>query len=101
MNKFRPQDISTSYVMKQRLKYRRTDNYNWQTRIKWYPVGWKLNNRVIGDQHSRLHYLACHAPGPVKKRWRKAYDNFMAKHFGSKGKASIRYLNSWSCHSWL
>jgi hypothetical protein len=87
--------------MKQRLKYGYSDNYNWQTRIKWYPAGWGFNKRVIGDQHSRLHYLACHAPDPIKKRWDKAYENFMAKHFGTKGKASMRYLNTWSCHSWM
>ena len=49
MNKFRPQEISKTYVMKQRLKDGRTDNYN----------------------------------------------------FGSSGKASMRYLNKWSAHSWL
>lgn len=101
MNKFRPQDISKSYVIKQRLKYGRLYNYNWQTRAKWYPAGWGFNKKVLGGMHSRLHYLACHAPKPIRKRWAKVYDNFQAKHFGSKGNASIRYLNTWSCHSWM
>lgn len=101
MNKFRPQDISKRYIIKERLRTGRSDNYNWQSRVKWYPAGWGFNKRVIGGMHSRLHYLACHAPTPVQKRWRKTYANFMAKHFGDAGRASMRYLNTWSCHSWM
>ena len=101
MNRFRPQGISKTFVMKQRLQAGRSDNYNWQTRAKWYPAGWGFNKRVIGNHFGRLHYLACHAPEPIRKRWRKTYDNFMAKHFGTRGKASVRYLNKYSCHSWL
>ena len=100
MNKFRPQDLPKSYTIKQRLKYGRTDNYNWQTRIKWYPAGWGFNKKVIGDMHGKLHYLACHAPKPIQKRWAKAYNIFYKKHFGTQH-ASVRYLNNWSCHSWL
>ena len=100
MNKFRPQDTPKSAIIKQRLKYGHSDNYNWQTRIKWYPAGWGFNKKVIGDAHSRLHYLACHAPEPIKKRWAKAYEMFYKKHFGTKH-ASVRYLNNWSCHSWM
>lgn len=101
MNLFRPQDLPKAYIFKQRLAFGRSDNYNWQTRIKWHPAGWGFNKKVIGNMHSRLHYLACHAPKPIQKRWSKTYDNFQAKHFGSKGKASVRYLNTYSCHSWL
>lgn len=100
MNKFRPQDLSKRYIIKERLKYGRSENYNWQTRVKWYPAGWGFNKKVIGDMHGKLHYLACHAPKPIQKRWTKAYDNFYKKHFGTKH-ASVRYLNEWSCHSWL
>lgn len=100
MNKFRPQDISKSYIIKMRLKYGRSENYNWQTRIKWYPAGWGFNKKVIGSMHSRLHYLACHAPDPIKKKWRNAYNVFYKKHFGTEH-ASGRYLNTYSCHSWL
>jgi hypothetical protein len=101
MNKFRPQDLSKTFVMKQRLKYGRSDNYNWQNRIEWYPVGWRLNKKTIGNQFGRLHYLACHAPEPVAKKWKSAYNVFMKKHFGEAGKGSMRYLNKHSCHSWL
>ena len=100
-NKFRPQDIGKSYVMKERLKYGRTDNYNWQTRIEWYPAGYKLNKRTIVKQFQRLHYLACHAPEPIAKKWKSAYNQFDKKYFASGGKASMRFLNKWTAHSWL
>ena len=99
MNKFRPQDLPKSFVVKQRLQQGRAENYNWQARVKWYPAGWGFNKRVIGDQFSRLHYLARHAPAPVQKKWSQAYDVFYKKHFGVG--ASMRYLNTWSCHAWL
>lgn len=101
MNKFRPQNISKRYFIKQRRLLGITDSYNWQTRIEWYPVGWGTSKRVIGRQFGRLHYLACHAPEPVAKKWRKVYNNFQHKYFATKGKASIRYLNKYSAHSWL
>ena len=101
MNKFRPRNIPKSYVLRQRLRTGRSENYNWQTRVKWYPAGWGVNKKVIGDQFSRLHYLACHAPGPVRKKWWPAYSMFMSRHFGHASRASVRYLNTWSAHSWL
>lgn len=101
MNKFRPQNLTKRYTIKQRLKYSCTENYNWQTRVRWYPAGWGFNKRVLGSIHSRLHYLACHAPEPVQRRWAKAYIAFEEKHFGSPGRASMRYLNRWSCHAWM
>lgn len=100
MNKFRPQDTPKSFIIKDRLKYGQADNYNWQTCAKWYPAGWRLNKQVIGNQHSRLHYLACHAPDPIKKKWAQAYKVFYKKHFGTLN-GSMRYLNKWSTHSWL
>jgi hypothetical protein len=86
--------------MKQRLKCGRSENYNWQTRIKWYPVGWGFNKKVLGNIFGKLHYLACHAPTPIQKKWKQPYKNFYIKHFGTH-KASSRYLNKYSCHSWM
>ena len=100
-NKFRPQNLGKAYVMKERLAYGRTDPYNWQTRIEWYPVGYKLNKKTIAKQFQKLHYLACHAPEPVAKKWHSAYNQFSNKHFANRGKASIRFLNTWTAHSWL
>ena len=99
MLKFRPQNVSKLLSIKERRKYKHNDNYNFQNRAKWYPAGWKLHQRVIGDQFSKLHYLACHSPNIVRKKWQISYDNFYNKHFGKN--ASVRYLNKWSCHSWL
>lgn len=87
--------------MKLRLKYGHVDNYNWQSRVEWYPVGFKMNHRTIMKQFGKLHYLACHAPEKITQRWQKAYNNFYTKHFGAVKGASMRYLNKWSCHSWL
>ena len=101
-NKFRPSSsMDKKNIMKMRLKYGRTDNYNWQSRIEWYPVGFKLNHKTIFKQFGKLHYLACHAPEPIQKRWTNAYRNYYKKHFGADKGASVRYLNKWSCHSWL
>jgi hypothetical protein len=99
MNKFRPQDLSKSYIIKQRLKYGRSDNYNFQSRVKWYPVGWGFNKRVIGGIFGRLHYLACHAPTPVQKRYQRAYRALEARLIPRK--ASIRYINTYTAAAWL
>jgi hypothetical protein len=100
---FRPQQITKMYSVQLRRKGYGNEwiNYNFQNRTKWYPAGWGFNKKTIGDQHSKLHYLACHAPAPIQKKWSKTYKNFMNKHFAESGKASMRYLNTWSCHSWM
>lgn len=102
-NKFRPSSaMTTKNIMRERLKYGSClGNYNWQSRIEWYPVGFKSNHRTIFKQFGKLHYLACHAPDPICKRWQKAYSTFYKKHLGAFKGASMRYLNKWSCHSWL
>jgi len=99
-SKFRPSEINTKFVLKMRLKCGRTVSYNQHSRNEWYPVGYGLNKRTIFKQFGKLHYLACHAPAPVQKKWKKAYNNFHDQHFGSCY-ASVRYLNNWSCHNWL
>lgn len=100
---FRPQEHSKVHTIKLRRKGYGNEwiNYNFCNRVKWYPAGWGVNKRVLGNIHSRMHYLACHAPVPIQKKWRVTYNNFMIKHFGAAGKGSMRYLNTWSCHSWL
>jgi hypothetical protein len=100
-NKFRPSDaMTTRYIMRQRRKYGRTDNYNWQSRVKWYPAGFKLNRKTLSRQFGQLHYLACHSPEPLQKKWLTVYNNFHTRHFGTF-KGSVRYLNHWSCYAWL
>ncbi len=100
---FRPQEHSKVHTIKLRRKGYGNEwiNYNFCNRVKWYPAGWGVNKRVLGNIHSRMHYLACHAPAPIQKKWRVTYNNFMIKHFGAAGKGSMRYLNTWSAHAWL
>jgi len=101
MNKFRPQQVSKLHTIRLRYKGYGNEwiNYNWQTRAEWYPAGWGFNKRTIGKQFGKLHYLACHAPTPITKKWATAYNAFYRKHFGVTG--SVRYLNKWTCHAWL
>ena len=99
---YRPQDLAKRYTIRLRLAgYNGTfENHNFRSRTKWYPAGWGFNKKVIGNQFGKLHYLACHSPKPIQKKWSKVYDVFHKKYFGSY-KTSVRYLNRWSCHSWL
>jgi len=103
MNKmFRPQERSVKSTMRLRRKgFGAFVNYNFVSRAKWFPAVWQYNQRAIGSMHSRLHYLACHAPKPIQQKWRVTYNNFMIKHLGAAGQGTMRYLNKWSCHSWL
>ena len=99
MNKFRPQDISAKYKLKQYIRTGRIENYNWQTRVKWYPAGWGFNKKVLGTIFGRLHYLACHAPTPVQKRYQRAYRALEARLIPRK--ASVRSINTYSAGAWL
>ena len=100
MNKFRPQEVSKVSVMKQRLKYGRTDNYNWQTRTKWVPVGYTKNQISILRRWQQIHHYSSHAHH-CAPHWKVAEKMFNKQFLGSEGKASMRYLNKWSAHSWL
>jgi hypothetical protein len=81
MKRFRPQNIPKSIIIRERLQTGKVYNYNWQTRINWYPANYTYNMRVIARIFGNLHYYACHAPKPVAKKWQKAYNQFKAKHF--------------------
>ncbi len=100
-NKFRPQNIDWRY--KSRLKRYGADvtGYNFQARVRWYPVGYGPNKIAIARTFSRLHYLACHSPKKVAIKYKVAYNNFKNKHFARKDKASMRYLSEWTAHRWL
>lgn len=67
----------------------------------WWPARWTQHQRGISRRFSRLNYLAHHAPKPVQARWRQACDEFERKHFASGGRASTRYLNTYTCHAWM
>lgn len=98
MNKFRPQEISKTYIIKQRLKYGRTDNYNWQTRSNWYPANMTKNQISIMRRWLQIHHYASHTERPAQY-WIRANQMFMKAHFPAN--ASNSYSNKYSCHAWL
>ena len=48
---------------------------------------------------ARLHILSSHSPIAVEKKWARANKKFYHTHFGVNG--TMRYLNAYSCHSFL
>ena len=100
MNRFRPQDIPKSYVMKQRLHYKRVDNFNWQTRINWVPASMTKNQVSIFRRWQQIHHFASHTKCPAQ-HWKVANEMFGKNFLGNAGNASCRYLNTYSAHSWL
>jgi hypothetical protein len=101
LSKFRPRDIGKLYQLKHRLKHGRTINYNWQSRVRWNRAKDGINRQFIIRTFQCLHYRACHAPEPVRLRWRSAYQLFEKRYFASAGQASMRYLNTRTAHAWL
>ena len=99
--KYRPIELNKKYRIRYRLKTGRNEAYNWRSRVRWYAVGWQVNRQTLFRIFSKLHYLGCHAPEPVQKKWRIVYNKFQAKYFATKGKASVRYLNTYTAHKWL
>ena len=87
--------------MRLRLATGSSESFNWQPRVRRCPAGWALNRQVLRRIFGQLHYLACHAPKPVQLRWRPAYNNFCNQHLAQNGRASVRYLNKYTAHSWL
>ena len=100
MNRFRPQDIDTRYIMRQRRMTGRSESYNWQTRRR-RTTKESINRKFIVRNFQYLHHYARHAPATVQKQWDHAYRQFEARHFASRGKASMRFLNTWTAHAWL
>jgi len=86
--------------MKQRLKYGRVDNYNWQTRSNWVPASFTKNQVSIFRRWQQIHHFACHTAKPAQ-HWIIANRMFCKQFLGDSGKASMRYLNTWSAHRWL
>jgi hypothetical protein len=102
MNRFRPQDISPRYRLKYRIKYDCYVTYNWQTRHGYKRVKpLPLNRETLGRIFGRLHYLACHAPKPVRLKWLRAYNNFMKRYCAEGGRHSIKFANTYTAHAWL
>ena len=99
MNRFRPQSVSKKYQLKRRIKLGIVDNYQWQSRIRWYPVGWKINHQTLGRIFGQLHYLGSHAPDPIRAKWHSREMLFLKHRIPRK--ASIRYIEKFSAARWL
>jgi len=95
--RFRPQAVSKVYTMKLRLRTGSAESYNWQSRARWIrePDANQHILRVFGQ----LHYLACHAPAPVQKKWATTYRRFMNRL--EPKQTSVRYYNTWAFSRWL
>ena len=98
---FKVTNISKKWLLRQTILGRKKINYNFVSRIKYYPATWGYNRKKIGDFFYKLHYYACHSPTIIQKHYKNAYINFDNKHFASKGNASVRYLNKYTCHKWV
>jgi len=99
--KYRPIELNKKYRFRYRLKTGRNEAYNWRSRVRWYPVGWQINRQTLFRIFSKLHYLGCHAPEPVQKKYRRVYNLFEEKYFATRGKASVRFLNNHTAYKWL
>ena len=100
-NKYRPMDVSKKYRIRYRLETGRSESFNWRSRVRWYPVGWKLNRQNLFRFFSKLHYLGCHAPKPIQQKYKRVYNLFEEKHLASRGKTSKRYLSNYTANKWL
>lgn len=96
--KFRPHDYGKLGIMRGN-RYGVTPEHNWSERRSSYdPLP---NKRWLSGVFMKLHYLGSHSPEPIKRKWRAAERRFYLKHFGAPGKSSMRYANTWTCHSWI
>ena len=78
--KFRPQYFSPQRRLKWWREYQEyAGELNWQSNYSnknFRQMGWP---RVYKIGH-HLHYLACHAPLPVRPRWQAAWQRFLKNH---------------------
>lgn len=78
-----------------------TGQFNWQSRVQWYRANLQTNHKSMIRTFARLHYLACHAPDPVRRQWAPVYQQWQRQHLATGGQASMRYVNRYTCHAWL
>lgn len=102
--KFRPLGLSSRF----RLKVNRISlgnsrkNYNWQNHDRgWWPAAYQLNHKTLSKQFMRLHYLAAHAPQPIRQRWAPQYLVFKRRHFADPRRASGRFIDNYTAERWI
>lgn len=99
---FRPKDYNKLWL----LRERRTGspwatNVNFEQRSNYQPINWSSHQQQFARRFYRLHYLACHSPNKIQQKYKHVYKNFMDRHFGERGKSSIRFINAHTCHKWM
>ena len=99
-SRFRPQQVNKLSIIRDRRLTGRVENYSWQTRSIWVPAGMPVNRVSIMRRWQQIHHYSRHTAWALPN-WRGANAEFNRKFLGSTGRASDRYLNTYSAHSWL
>jgi hypothetical protein len=100
MLRFRPQNLPLRFIVKERLQTGRTNNYNWQSRINWVPAGLTTNRVGILRRWQQIHHHAKHSYNTIPY-WNSAEKMFNKKFLAEGGKASVRFLNTYTAYNWL
>jgi len=99
-HKFRPHGYGKSNIILSRKLGIKLSEANWPERRVWCSDT-RPNKIHISKVFMNLHYLASHSPEPIKCKWRVVERRFYLKYFGAPGRSSVRFANTWTCHSWL
>lgn len=73
--KFRPQQWSTRTSKHRRYIQSFNRDYN---NVNWHVRHWYDN--FLSRCGSQLHYLADHAPYPLRKKWKPVFQKFIQHH---------------------
>ena len=93
--RFRPQAISARW----RQRNGPTGDLNWDTGSLVSGIT-PVNRQCLARTFYNLHYRACHAPDPIRRRWKSAYQRFQQQHWPSVT-VSVNYVNGYSMLNWL
>ena len=85
---------------KDKTRAHKRDRYSAVHQVAEAPLPVDTWHRFIFVAHSFLHRKGSHSPIQVEKKYNSVERKFYRIHFGSY-RASMRYLNKYSCHSFL
>lgn len=100
MLRFRPQKLPLRFIVRERLQTGRVNNYNWQFRTTWVRSGLTKNRIGILRRWQQIHHYSSHAYN-ILPHWNIAEIMFNKNFLAEGGKASTRFLNNHTAHSWL
>lgn len=103
LKKFRPIPVNAlRRIRNERRASGYKGNYNWRNYdTDWWPSSYQINHKTLHKQFIRLHYLAWHAPLPVRQRWIKAYWLFKRRHFANPKTASSYFIDNYTIERWI